>query len=508
MAASSNQGNRRNSYKDLLDQYDALTRHVKQGLQAQVGNKGAEPQLSAAPAPPAMRQRASSVSSAFAQVMKGNDVCRVDGGTSPDSTKLRKHVRSASASSTEWLSFNAVSLQNRHSMRSSKSEENLVVALEKSHVDETLPSAEGRKRGLRRRMKDHTRDWLGRKSRKSEQPVPVDADPIGLPGERAASLLKMLAPEDARPLRLKLTGLRNELEAGRASDKRKNHRLRDFLAGELKALDDDKISAAINQIPIGEALNMELDILRSELEKRDRFSRIDKRIDTADPLISSEIDRLYTHHFFTRAPDIPGLPSSLQGLAELLPPLFLARMGETILTLCMTPARDEVLVMPKEHSGNPVMQSQWKRSAANSLAKFVGPSADGLLLWTVGEHLGPAFHHFMMDLLFNREGSDGKPESELHRYDGKPIRPLGKASVCHRLQRRGDGSIVIEYIAQISPTNHSGVLVQATLLEDSTQHWEVDPGAHLHVSAQVTVHGSRDVEISDIRVRASGWNGG
>ncbi len=510
MAASSNQGNRRYSYKDLLDQYDALTRHVKQGLQAQVGKQGADagPQVSSVPATPAMRQRASSVSSAPVKVVKENDFFRIGDSADPDSPKLRKHARSASASSSGLLAFTAVTLVNRHSMRSSKSEERIVVATEKSDVDEPLPASEGRKRGLRRRMKDHTRDWLERRSHKAESPVPFAAEQVRLPGERAASLLKMLAPGDARALRLKLAKSRNELEAGNAADKRKNHRLRDLLAGELKALDNEKISAAIEQIPIGEELNMELDILCSQLERRGRHASIDTRIDTEDHSIDREINRLYTHHFFVHAPDSPELPSSLQELADLLPPLFLARMGVTDLILCTTPEREERLAMPKEYSGDTAMQSQWKRHAASSLAEFVGPSADGLLLRTVGEHLGPAFDHFMMDLLFNRVGADGKPASELHRYDGKPICPLGQARISHRLQRRDDGSIAIDYSTQMSPRNRSEVSVQAALHEDPTQRWEVDAQAHLQVNARVIVHGSRDVEISDIHVRASGWNGG
>lgn len=493
-------------FKRLAGSYDQLVQYVR-AARPDMENVDDRPVPDATPAPSMnqVRKRSSSYSgqSSTSEIAPGLDL-----QAASDKASRRTHVRSASASVPGVLFQQAgsVNLVTRPGLRPSRSEDQIPASAKKNQDKTSPPSPEHRKRGLLRRMQ-----------RTSSEPVeqfPLSPDGTAnsgsksVPGQVAMKILEIIPDEELRAIRKRLAGFRREQDESAVAPRRKNHRLRNFLAGELSALRDARISAAIDAVLFGEALHAELDILRGEIEKRGRFASVDRVIDTGDAAIADEIDRLYLHHFFTKRIDMPALPASLQAFSEVVPPLFIASFGEAPCTLQHGDGRIEVLAMPDEIANDAAMQSEWKRGALKSLAAFVGRSADGLLLWTVAEHLGPAFHQFVTDLLFNRLRKGGRPESELRRYDGQPVRPLDKVRIEYRLRHAAGGSMSIDYTAVISPKYRGTILPQAETLTEPIRRYRADASASLQIDAHVTVKSSRDVEISAIRVRADGWNGG
>lgn len=494
------------SYKGLVDSYEQLTQNVRRpvGASPQIGQKQSDHALKS-PSMSQGRGRSASASD------RSPEVSVVRDASAADPRSRRTHGRSASATSTaEFMTQSSmlIMVANRHSLTPSKSETRIPSLIAKGHAAAAAASPAFPKPGLLRRLQRKTSELMNQPLPAAESAQATESARRPGPGQVALKILELLPKEAARTLRINLASLRREMDKDDVDAKRRNHRFRNRLVGELMALDDAQICAEIEKLSIGDALNAELDILRSKLEERARFANVNHAIDTGNTRIAAEIDRLYVHHFFEKNIDVPLLPASLGSFVDCMPPWFVASFGEAACTLHHGDGKAEALRMPDGIANDAASQSKWKRTGLQAIALFVGQQADGLLLWTVGEHLGPHFHQFMTELLFNRRGSNGQPESELHRYDGQPVRPTGKAHISYNLQHAEEGGIVIDYSATISATHCGPHPPEAELLTDATQRYLVDPVARLQIDARVIVRSSRDVEITDLRVRANGWNGG
>ena len=363
----------------------------------------------------------------------------------------------------------------------------------------------------KRRLLRKLRNSIGRvtsnvlKSPKSDSAL--IAMPPSTPGEWARQIVAHLTLQNARQLGILLQEKRKALQPEGADRLRVADSLRDFLIDELAAMDDPALKAVINGIPIGLSLRDELEVLCGELEGRCRFATIDRIIDTSHEAISREIDRLYVFHFTENGPEAVALPSGLADLSIYFPPWFVGSFGYASCRLKHYGDESEWLIDPSVLKKNPAEANETKRKALRRLREFVGSGHDGLLCWTVGEHLGPDFHSFVTDVLFDRLSKEKSRVSELHRYTGQAIKPVSPASIDFLLEKTSSGAVVIEYTARISRDSCGGSAPQARLLEDPATLFTADDEALLQIFAKVTVHSSRDIEIDAIRLVAQGWNG-